>query len=220
MSDESELIEELEYVLDGWQICEFCNIVDRDRNRSTYGHACSVCGEPSKGGGMYFDTSVYLLIDLIKEAIKSEHKVEYKNTFLEYELNTHYISVLLFFCTLRELLLNILITDLCHMQKIPENIYERLISDNKMHIQKQDKLFKSLTGNKWVTALTEVDKDKNNNYVELNENIKKLVTLRNGFTHKGDTWDINKEIAIDCIAYIPKLINMHVDLNNKYVHKL
>lgn len=168
---------------------------------------------------MYFDTSVYIIVDLIKEAITSEHNVENPGTFLEYELNTHYISVLLFFCTLRELLLNSLITDLCTQQNIPENIYNRLISDNKLHVQKQDKLFKSLTGSKWVAALSELDKDKNNKYVALNEKIKTLVELRNSFAHKGDTWDINKEVGIKCVTYIPQIINMYVDLNNKYVHK-
>lgn len=220
MSELNEQIEELEHVLDGWQICEFCKIVDKDRNRSTYGHNCSVCGEPSRGGFMFFDISVSIIIDLIKEAFASEHKVEYPDTFLEYELNTHYISVLLFFCTLRELLLNSLIKDLCVAQSIPENIYNRLTSDNKLHIQKQDKLFKSLTGSKWVAALEELDKDKNNNYVELNENIKRLVQLRNSFTHNGIIWDISQEIGFECVTYIPQLIHMYVHLNNKYVHKI
>ena len=213
----NEQIEELEHVL-SWQLCEFCKIVDKDRSRSTVGHICSVCGIPSKGGHMYFGASVYLIVDLIKNAFTSEHKVEHSDTSLEYKLNTHYISVLLFFCTLRELLS--LITDLCISQKIPENIYDLITSDNKLHIQKQDKLFKSLTGSTWSSALKEIDETTSSNYAELNKKVQKLVDLRNHFAHKGSSWDINEDTGIECIANISQLIKMYVELNNKYVHKM
>ncbi len=148
---------------------------------------------------MYFDMSVHLMIDLIKEAFTTEHKIEHKGTKLEYQLNTHYISVLLFFCTLRETLLNGLITDLCSAHKVPKNIYLRLISDNKLHIQKQDKLFKSLTGEKWFKSLEILNEESNHDFITLNEKIRDLVKLRNFFAHKGASWDINRDTAIDCI---------------------
>ncbi len=151
MSDIDNDIEELNHIIGKWQICEFCKIVDDDRNRTKYGHICNACGKESNGGQMYFDMSVHLMIDLIKEAFITEHKIEHKGTKLEYQLNTHYISVLLFFCTLRETLLNGLITDLCS-------------------------------------------------------------------AHKGASWDINRDTAIDCIKSISPLMELYVALNNKYVH--
>jgi len=220
MDSISEIMEELDYVVGEWQVCQSCRIVDKDRRRSTVGYICPVCGASSEGGLMHFEMSVHLTIDLIKEAFLTEHKIENAGTDYEYKINTHYISVLIFFCTLREILLNSLIRELCWGLKLPEGIYKRLIADNKMHVQKQDKLFASLTGEKWQDALVHLSNEGDSDYVGINDKIRDLVLLRNKFVHKGHGWDIAEEAANDCVRTIAPLLLMYIHLHNEFVHTL
>ena len=220
MDSNSNVIKELDYVVGKWQVCQSCRVVDDDCRRSTVGYACPICGVSGDGGVMYFDMSVHLIIDLIKEAFLTEHKIENKGTDYEYQINTHYISVLIFFCTLREILLNRLIREICFGLKLPKGVYNQLIMDNKMHVQKQDKLFASLTGVKWLDALKRLCNEDKSDYVAVNNKISDLVKLRNRFIHKGHGWGITQEHANDCVRTIAPLIHMYVRLHNEFVHKM
>jgi hypothetical protein len=220
MKSLSDKLDDLNFIIGEWQKCEFCRIVDKDRNRSRFGYECPVCSKPSKGGVMYFEISVHLTIDLIVEAFTTEHKVEHEGTEYEYITNTHFISVLLFFCTLREILLNGLIRELCWGLKLPEGVYNRLIKDNKFYIQKQNDLFPSLTGEKWLDALTKLSNSSEYNYVELNKRIKELSDLRNEFVHKGKGFHIDEQVANNCVDSIEPLIILYVELHNLFVHPM
>jgi hypothetical protein len=68
------------------------------------------------------------------------------------------LAVVIFFTTLREVLLNQLLFDLMLVQKIPDKISGLLFSDNLAHKQRLDKLFPSLTGVKWKSAIREINK--------------------------------------------------------------
>ena len=226
MESIEDYLEELDYLVGKWCICQSCKIVDDDRGRSAVGSKCPTCGAISEGSQMYFFMSVHTLIDLMKEAFTTEPIISNEGTDFQYQINTHYISVLIFFCTLREILIYQLIRELCIAQNISKNVYERLNSDNKLYIQKQNKLFPSLAGIKWVDALRELSEETENDYISLNDKIIELVEYRNKFIHHPlsrhilfKIFDINKDVAEDCIKHIHILVQLFVDLHNKYVHK-
>lgn len=214
----AEEVEEILHIVSKWIICDSCKHVSDDDEMSTVGHPCPVCKVPSKEGMSYTHFASYTVVDLIKEAITQEHKIEFPGTALELRDNTHDVSVLLLFCTLREILMNDFIRYLYFTHATSVAIYDRLIKDNRFYSQKQNALFPSLTGVKWKTALQELNVSSEFDYIELNEQLISLAEKRNKFTHEGDRWRIDGGVALDCLYSIEPLIQLYVDLHNRFVH--
>jgi hypothetical protein len=208
--------QKLSLLLANFQVCHHCRVVDIAQDR--VGHKCSVCGKSGEGGTMYFELSVHILINLIQETFHASNKQYDEETEITIETDAHNISVVLFFCTLREVLLNHLITELCRAQKIPKLVSERLLADNIMYTQRQEKLLPSLVGKKWKKLINEETNKAELDYVKLNAFLEKAVGARNEFMHQGRKWNINREIAEDCLRHISPLLNFYVGLHNHYVH--
>lgn len=168
---------------------------------------------------MYFDLSVHALINLMQESFHatSWETLENATAGISSE-SAHYLSVVVFFCTLREVLLRRFAYELLVAQKIPARICKRLLADNSVHTQRQGKLFPSLTGEKWKNAIRKLSMDGNLDYVELNEFLKQAVDARNKFLHEGSKWAIDKAMAEGCMRSIWPLLNLFVDLHNHYVY--
>jgi len=201
--------------------CQFCHIVDYNPERSRVGYECPVCNTPGNGGLMYYELSTYSLVKLMQEAFNSTLPCsddENANKPTSTKTNMHNISIVLFFCTLRELLLNNLIDNLFKAQKIQKNIRTRLLKDNRNHSQKQDKLLPSLIGKKWKILVAEENEKVTLDYIKLNKFIEEVVKARNYFMHEGKKYDINHEMAENCVRHTSTLINLFVDLHNSYVH--
>ena len=192
--------QKLSLVLADFQVCQHCRVVDRDNERLRVGYVCPVCGNPGDGGTMYFELSIHTLINLMQEAFHAASERYDEETEIRIETDAHNISVVLFFCTLREMLLNHLIIDLCRAQKIPEGVCERLLADNRTHIQRQEKLLPSLVGKKWKELIKEESAPVQLDYVELNKFLEKAVEARNKFMHEGNKWGIDRALAE--IAYV------------------
>lgn len=206
----------LSLVLADFQICRECGVVDRDHGRIQYGHKCSVCGTPGEGGLMYFDMSVLTLIDLMQEAFHGSggHRGNQSGSVRE----GHIISVVLFFCTLREVLLNRLIDRLCKTQNIRKSIYERLLTDSNTYTLRQNNLLPSLTGKKWKALIAEESQCSQLDYIGLDKFLKTTVDSRNKFMHEGKWRGIDNILAGNCIDHIWPLLNFYVALHNRYVH--
>jgi hypothetical protein len=193
-------------------ICLNCRIVDRDQGRIRVGHRCPECGHPGEGGRLYFSINVRILIDLIQEAFHGNaHR-------LNKQLNANNISVVIFFCVLREALLENLIMELFVIHQIPQGVRERLLADNRLHSQKQNKLFKSLTGVTWKEAISAVDEHAQLDYSQLDEFVKQAVDHRNRFIHRGSQWSIDRSLSQSCLENAWGLVNLYVSLHNTYVH--
>lgn len=201
------------------QICEHCHIVDRDKGRGRVGHKCPKCGIPSKGGHMYFHLNIHTLINLMQEAYHSEPN---KNFVDEYSggKDSHNISIVLFFCTLRESLLDNFIYKLCTAKCLPGGVIDRLLTDNRFHIQKQNNLFPSLTGEKWEEAVDSLNEQHNIDYKSIDKFVKETVKARNKFVHRGSSYGITQELTKDCLDNIWPIINLYVGFHNKYIHPL
>ena len=165
---------------------------------------------------MYFELSVHLLIDLIQESFGSLGPDSAKPN--ESSSNAHNVSVVLFFCTLRELLLNSLIAHLCWAQRIPRAVHERLLADSNSHALRQNNLLPALTGKKWKALVAEEARSSQLDDVEIDEFTRKAVEARNKFMHQGNGWGIDRALASGCIHRIWPLLNFYVALHNRYVH--
>lgn len=200
----------------GFLICDYCQIVDKDLNRSEVGYPCPMCKQPSKRGHMYFDSQALILIDLMQESF---HSKPWK-AMRDKEIEPHYVSVVTFFCTLKEILLYRFINRLLSAQKIPERVQERLLEDNNSHLQRMNKLFPSLTGKRWRTAIKELDKKSKIRYGDLSVFLKEVTDARNQFLHEGDIFAIDKAMVENCIRNIGPLLNLFVELHNQYIYPL
>lgn len=206
----------LSLVIADFHICRNCRVVDRDQGRVRYGHECGTCGTPGEGGMTYFEVSVHLLINLMQEAFHTLGAT--RTTRNEPNGDAHNVSVVLFFCTLREILLNSLIADLCCAQSIPKAVYERLLADSSTYALRQNNLLPSLTGKKWKALVASESRQSQVDYVELDEFLRKVVDARNKFMHEGKRWGIDRPLAEGCMDHIRPLLNFYVALHNRYVH--
>lgn len=217
--DASEITRDpLGLLLSGHIICQGCHIVDTDPMRGRVGYPCPICGRESEGGWLYFSINIPILIDLMQE---SYHTKTNGTIVRLYEgAGPHDISVVIYFCALREILLDKLIMEILIAKQITEGVRQRLLSDNKFHIQKQDKLFYALTGKKWKNAVKTLNEEANIDFVEIDKFISKAVDSRNDFIHEGSKWSIDRELSTSCMNNIKGLINLYVGLHNNYVHPI
>lgn len=199
-----------------YQICADCRIIDRDHHRRQYGYLCPVCGKPGQGGHSYFEISVHVLTSLVEESADARRPRSNSTRFVS--VNVPHIAAVLFFCTLRELLLNWLIEYLCGAQKIPKPIYERLLADNNGHARRQNAVLPSLTGRKWKALVAHETKASGVDYGALNDFLERAVAARNKFMHEGKHWGIDRALARDCASSVPALLEFYVALHNRYVH--
>ena len=184
---DSESFDDLEEFVGRWQICQSCSVVDDSPYRSTVGTPCESCGKPSKGGLAYFHLNVQVLVGILIEAARFSKKVRLGGTELEHSLNTRNISVLLFFCTLRELLIDQFIEELFVSKSTPEAIRSRLLNDNRNQSKRINKLIPALINREWKVALRELDAAQGSTYAELDGALNQLVKIRNDFIHGGET---------------------------------
>lgn len=208
-------------VLADFHICQHCHIVDRDSNRIKVGYPCPNCGTPSPAGRMYFNVSVHSLINLMQEFFhKDQSKLETPEDELFDEVSqkkSSKLAVIIFFATLREVLLENLLYDLMIAQNLPGNVCKRLFSDSITHKQRLEKLFPSLAGVTWKNAIKSVSAKCELDYIGLDQFIKEIVEARNRFLHEGKKWAIKEGMAEECVRNIWPLLNLHVYLHNEYV---
>jgi hypothetical protein len=212
--------QKLSLLLADFQICRACRVVDRDWERLRVGHPCGVCGKPSEAGLMYFHISIHILINLMQEAFHSPPVIHDGETDVAIETDAHNISVLLFFSTLREMLMNNFITHICSASKIPVGVYNRLLSDNRTYMQRQEKLLPSLTGKKWEQLIKEENEKVEIDFKSMNVFLVKSMEKRNRFMHEGAKWGIDRGIAEGCIINIWPLLNFYVCIHNRFVHSV
>lgn len=208
-------------ILTNFHICQHCHTVDRDSDRIMVGHPCSNCGKPSPSGRGYFNLSVHSLINSMQELFHKDQPEEPSCSEpglygISSKKNSK-VAVVVFFVTLREVLLENLLYDLMIAQDLPANVCKRLFADSPMHRQRLDKLFPSLAGVTWKTAINTVNKKCELDYVELDSFLKKIVDARNKFLHKGSKYAITEKMAEECLRNTWPLLNLHVYLHNEYV---
>jgi hypothetical protein len=201
-------------IIANYQLCGHCKKVDQDMGRLCVSYKCPVCDMPGDTGHGFFDMDIQILIDLIQEAYHLRPRKK-----LSIPVHAHSLSVLVLFCTLREVLLERLIAHLMEMHGLPDSIRERLWHDNRNYSDRMDGLFPSLIGTKsWKASIHQLQNKTQKDYIDINDFLKKASDMRNDILHEGVTWPFEADFIKDCLERIPLLLNLYVDFHNTFIH--
>jgi hypothetical protein len=160
----SEITEQpLGPLMDIFHICQSCSLVDADQERCAVGHPCAHCGETSRGALSYFGLPVASLVDLMQESFQQKPRVAEHGRALAKD-GVHQLAVVIYFCTLGEVLLDHFLRELMHALQIPQGAQERILTDNLFSKDRVEKVFPSLVNEKWKAVIKELTKNSKLNY--------------------------------------------------------
>jgi hypothetical protein len=94
------------------------------------------------------------------------------------------------------------------------------MADNNSHSKRLENLFPSLVGIKWKEAISELSKTSTLDYRKLDRSITEIVRWRNTFLHQGYKVAIKAEMAEGCMRNIWPLLNLYVELHNRFVYPI
>lgn len=211
----------LSAVLDDFTICKSCEIVDRDDNRIVVGYRCPRCGAIGDGARSYFPSSVRTLIDLMQEFyhLKQESDMDSDKGPSISNGGNHQLAVVIFFCTLVEVLLHYFLERRMSKIGLSREIQERLLNDNIFIKQRVQKLFPAITSAKWKETVKMLSRRVELDYVEAVEFYEHAAEKRNLFLHRGNKWIIPKDMPEKCLRQIWPILNLFVSLHNNFVAK-
>jgi hypothetical protein len=198
-------------------ICDHCRVVDADIRLTERGYQCPICFKTSDSGRLFFDIGILTLIDLIQEAFhtKSWKKSEFGNK----KISAQSLSVLIFFCSFREVLLDRLIVNLMYMYDLPQNVRDRLYADNRTYSERMTKLFPSLVGLKnWKEAIRQIKAKTGRDHTRIDGFLRKANDIRNEILHEGDKMAFRPHMKKACLENIPNVIALYVDFHNTFIH--
>jgi hypothetical protein len=196
-------------------ICRSCGIIDRDYGRMKKGYICTTCQSESECGRMVFPITISVLVDLAQESYHSHYRES-----IDSGPHGRDVSVLIYFCTLREALLNALLINHLRSIKTPASIIKQLLDDNKLASQKFSKLFVSIFEMSWKEAVDDVSSSGNFDYRPVSTLMKDAAITRNEFLHEGAAWRISPELGRECMNSMGDLVSLFVELHNKFTHPI
>lgn len=196
-------------------ICQFCKVIDRNRERSKSGFKCTTCGKEGNGASLAFPVNMHILVDMAQQSYHAKSPVGPISGE-----SSHDIATVLHFCTLREALINNFLIRNLKAKSIPAEIIERLLEDNKLAHQKFGALFASVTGEKWNQAVISASSYDGYEYAPVSELMIKAATSRNRFLHDGNVWEFDRKFSEECINSLGSMFRLFVALHNVYTHSL
>lgn len=198
-----------------FMICALCGIVDRERSRIRAGSPCPACGEPAGVARLYYPVSIHILVDLVQESYHSYARVGPISG-----PQTSTIGPILFFCTLREALINHLLLEHMRAQGTKQSLIEKLLDDNKLAHQKFGALFSAVVGTSWTQGVREASLYDGADYQAVSDLMKLTASIRNDFLHEGAGWSATRELATECVDRLPRLFGLFAALHNVYIRPL
>lgn len=126
------------------------------------------------------------------------------------------VNTLLIFCSLREALLTNFLVENLLAKRVDRELIQRLLADNKSTRQRIDKLFPSVVGAKWETAVTQLSQKNRADYEDVSSFIKEAASERNKFIHEGTPWGITRDLSKRCINSLWMMVSLFVALHNEY----
>src|ERR1019366_5024921 len=133
-----------------FMICECCGTIDREHSRMIKDNICPVCHKPAGVARLYYPFNVHILVDLVQESYHSEAPL---NPISGPHASN--VGTILFFSSLREVLLNHFLLALLQAQRVPAPVIEKLLDDNRLAGQKFTGLFSAVVGKSWKKAVIE-----------------------------------------------------------------
>lgn len=195
-----------------FMICKRCGTVDREHSRMVVNSVCPACHRPAGVARLYYSINVHILVDLVQQSYHSDAPV---NPISGPQAPT--IGTILFFCTLREALLNHFLLVLLRAQRVPTAVIEKLFDDNKLAGQKFTGLFSAVVGKSWKEAVIEASAFDGTDFQPISDLMLVAANIRNKFMHEGTGWTATREVATNCINGMFALFSLFVALHNIYV---
>ena len=91
-------------------------------------------------------------------------------------------------------------------------------ADSDTHSDRLFKLFPALTGVKWEETLRMLPSRQGCDWLALNQFLKDVSEKRNKFMHDGLFFKAGRSDADGCITNLIPLLELFIELNNKFVH--
>jgi len=206
--------------LHGYYICQSCEIVDRDKDRTLVGHTCTRCGTPSSGGYTFFDLTVGIIADLIAELypLPNPDSLPSIGPFSDPPVS-HRLAILIFFCTLGEMLLQHLLEPCVFRSGLSPKIQKSLLQDILHPLDHIEQLFPILTGATWQQAVIAASKRAKSDFRPTVVFYNKASKGRNQLLHLGNKMAVSPKLAKQCFTHMAPLIKLFVELYNIYIVK-
>lgn len=195
--------------------CKNCNIVDQDMERTRYDYKCPNCNKESQGAQFYFPLGIPTLIDLMQEFYHIETTDESPSNLQFFNKKNHQLAVVIFFCSLGELLFEHFLRNIMFNQSIPYKLQDKLLSD--VSIKKRIELYSILTNVSFEKDIKKLNYSTNLNYFDTYRFYINVREKRNQFLHSGRAWAIPKSMPKNCLLKTYSLVHLFVDLHNKYL---
>lgn len=204
----------LSVIYGDYHICPTCGIVDRDRQRSRVGYPCPICSITGDGGLLYLPLSAFSLIDLMQEMYRLG-----SSTTDDQQTRSHHLAIVVFFCSLTEVILQHFFMECMFDQAIPDPVQDRLLNDHLGVRDRVDTLFPTIAGMKFKEAIKHLSTAQGVDHGDIAKFCAATAKKRNLFLHNGAKWVIPANLAEECIDLVPALINLFVALHNEFARK-
>lgn len=196
-------------------LCKSCGIIDQDWDRARSGSRCLECNTEGDGASLVFPVSIHILVDLIQQSYHSNSPTGPLNSPQGSD-----VGPVLYFCTLREALLNNFLFSHLRAQKVPQSLMSKLLEDNKLASQKFGGLFTSVIGVKWSEAVAAASGRSGRDFSKISALMRTAAEHRNEFLHSGRAWSFSRDFATLCVDSTADLTSLFVELHNVYTRPL
>ncbi len=203
-------------------VCQACSRVDTDHDRTRVGSPCKHCGAKGRATP-HFGLNARVLVNSIQDFYFLRRATPPADAggmavCVHTNRTDTRIVIPLLFCTLCELLTSQLCRNLMRAKALDEPLQERLLAGHRYAIDKRDKLFPALTGEKWNEALAKLTKADGLNYTEHFKFFLAVNGKRNRFIHEGAR---PQRFTAEELDRIPEelrtMFSLFAELHNRYV---
>jgi hypothetical protein len=205
----------LSTVISSYWLCKACGFASDDMRIARVGSPCSHCGSPSHGGVLFFPMGVHVMIDLRQEFYHLHPEDSHIHDALTSNHQHHRLAIIVFYCSLGELLLEHFLSNLMEALNLPQRIQDRLLTD--VSIEKRLALFQLLTNRSFPEAVRQLDNPPLNDFHRVYLYYVEIRNKRNSFLHAGNPFAIDKSMPEQCLIDAPILITLFISLHNKFV---
>jgi hypothetical protein len=209
--------QKLSSVISSYYYCEACGYVSSNPEMVIANRPCEHCGVPIRRGVMFFKMGIHSMIDLMQEFYHFQPAASPLSYVRGTNGENHRLAVILFYCSLGDLLFENFLEYYLFRLAIPPNIQDELLKD--IAIDKRLGLFRTLTSTKFSQAIKDLDESQNNTYQRVVDFYLEVREKRNHFLHAGNFFNIDKDMPQQCLSDAPILIAIFVLLHNKFIVK-
>ena len=207
--------EPLSAIIASFSTCRVCGFATGDLQIALKGHPCEHCGAPSKGGILLFGMGVLSMVDLMQELYHLKTSEQNRNQPVYLQRENHLIAIVVFFCSLGEILLEGFLRRLIVRLGLPERVEDELMSD--FSINGRIHMFEVLTGRTFTLAVKELDAKGTHTCRDVFKFYLDARSKRNHLLHAGNVLIVDESLPRECLLQTPKLLALFVGLHNKYI---